>query len=60
MTKMTIREWIARNPTIQIGEIFSNYGDSRFGFEEAFDTDLDEDIVEIYYCPEFNSVDIEI
>lgn len=57
---MTIREWIARNPTIQIEEIFSNYGDSHFKFEEALDKDLDENIVEIYYCSEFNSVDIEI
>ena len=57
---MTIREWIARNPTIQIEEIFSNYGDSHFKFEEALDEDLDENIVEIYYCSEFNSVDIEI
>ena len=53
---MTIREWIAKNPTMTIDEVFSNYGDSRCEAEEA----LDEDIVEVYYYEGSNTVDIEI
>ena len=56
MIKMTIREWIAENPTMTIDEVFSNYGDSRCEAEEA----LDEDIVEVYYYEGSNTVDIEI
>ena len=53
---MTIREWIAVNPTMTINEVFSNYGDSHFETEEV----LDEEIVEVYYSEDTNSVDIEI
>lgn len=53
---MTIREWIATNPTMVIDEIFSNYGDSHFETEEV----LDEEIVEVYYSENTNLVEIEI
>ena len=52
---MTIREWLAKNPTMIIDEVFSNYGDSRCEVEDA----LDEDIVEVYYYENSNIVDIE-
>lgn len=55
MIKMTIREWLAKNPTMIIDEVFSNYGDSRCEVEDA----LDEDIVEVYYYKDSNIVDIE-